>query len=92
VAVFLRGNVYWYKFMIARRLIRESANTTRKTVAIEAERNRRLEIENQRDIYPVECLLRAAHEVLRASVLNQGTVAMDLLALLTSRLIWSRSE
>ena len=45
MAVFKRGNVWWYEFIFAERRIRESAKTSRKTIAVEAERNRRLELE-----------------------------------------------
>jgi len=37
--------VYWYKFFFAGRLIRESSKSTRKRIAQEAEKNRRLELE-----------------------------------------------
>jgi integrase len=39
------SSTWWYEFTFAGQRIRESANTTRKTLAIEAERNRRLELE-----------------------------------------------
>ena len=45
MAVFKRGKVWWYEFIFAGRRIRESAKTSRKTIAIESERNRRLELE-----------------------------------------------
>jgi integrase len=45
MAVFRRGNVWWYKFYFARRLVRESAKTRSKTVAKEAEKQRRRELE-----------------------------------------------
>jgi len=38
-------STWWYEFSLAGQRIRESANTTRKTLATEAERNRRLELE-----------------------------------------------
>ena len=37
MSVFRRGDIWWYKFCFARRLIRETAKTTSKTVAKEAE-------------------------------------------------------
>ncbi len=40
-----KSGTWWYEFTVAGRRIRESANTTRKTLAQEAERKRRLEIE-----------------------------------------------
>jgi len=39
------SKVWWYEFTIAGKRVRESAKTTRKTIAIEAERKRRLEYE-----------------------------------------------
>ena len=45
MAVFKRGKVWWYEFIFAGRRVRESAKTSRKTIAGEAERNRRLELE-----------------------------------------------
>jgi integrase len=45
VSVFKRGTTWWYKFRFAGRLIRESAKTTSKTVARDAERTRRRELE-----------------------------------------------
>jgi integrase len=40
-----RGDVWWYEFLFAGRRIRESAKTTSKTVAKQAEQNRRRELE-----------------------------------------------
>jgi integrase len=45
MAVYKRGETWWYKFIFGGKLVRESTKSTRKTVAIEAERNRRLELE-----------------------------------------------
>jgi len=45
MAVYKRGNIWWYSFTFAGRRIQESARTTRKTLAIEAEKRRRLELE-----------------------------------------------
>jgi integrase len=45
MAVYKRGDVWWYKFRFARRFIRESAKTGSKTVAKEAEKQRRRELE-----------------------------------------------
>ena len=39
------GETYWYKFYFANKLIRESAKTSSKTVAKEAEKNRRRDLE-----------------------------------------------
>jgi integrase len=45
MAVYKRGNVYWYEFLFAGRSIRESARTGSKTIAKDAEKNRRRELE-----------------------------------------------
>jgi integrase len=46
LSVYKRGNVYWYKFWFANRLIRESTKTHSKTLAKEAEKKRRRDLEN----------------------------------------------
>jgi hypothetical protein len=40
-----QSRVWWYEFWVGGRRIRESARTTRKTVAIEAENRRRAALE-----------------------------------------------
>src|SRR5258708_1579106 len=45
MALFKRGDVWWYEFLFAQRRVRESAKTTSKTVAKQAEQNRRRELE-----------------------------------------------
>jgi integrase len=45
MTVFKRGEVWWYKFYFAGRLIRESSKSTSKTVAKSAEQQRRRELE-----------------------------------------------
>ena len=45
MALFKRGEVWWYEFLFARRRVRESAKTSSKTVAKQAEKNRRRELE-----------------------------------------------
>jgi integrase len=45
MGVYKRGQTYWYKFLFQGQLIRESAKTNSKTVAREAERARRHELE-----------------------------------------------
>ena len=45
VAIYRRGEVYWYKFRFAGREIRESAKTKLKTLAKKAEEKRRRELE-----------------------------------------------
>lgn len=45
MAIFPRGKIYWYKFYFAGQLIRESSKSTSKTVAKNAENQRRRELE-----------------------------------------------
>src|SRR5229473_1082901 len=45
MSVYKRGRTYWYKFLFQGQLIRESARTNSKTVAREAERARRRDLE-----------------------------------------------
>jgi integrase len=45
VSVYKRGDVWWYKFRFAGQMIRESSKSDSKTVAKEAERARRRELE-----------------------------------------------
>jgi hypothetical protein len=45
MSVYKRGQTYWYKFVFEGQVIRESAKTNSKTVAREAERARRRELE-----------------------------------------------
>src|ERR1035441_1594300 len=45
MALFKRGNTWWYEFIFARRRIRESAKTGSKTVAKQAEQHRRRQLE-----------------------------------------------
>lgn len=45
MSVYRRGKIYWYKFWFANKLIRESAKTSSKTLAKEAEKKRRRELE-----------------------------------------------
>src|ERR1035437_550426 len=45
MSLFKRGDTWWYEFLFARRRVRESAKTTSKTVAKQAEQNRRRELE-----------------------------------------------
>ena len=46
MAVFRRGQTWWYKFYFAGRLIRESSKSSSKTVARDAEKQRRRELES----------------------------------------------
>jgi hypothetical protein len=54
MAVYKRGDTWWYEFIFAGKRVRESAKTGRKTVAIDAERRRRLELEKTLAGIPVE--------------------------------------
>ncbi len=54
MAIYQRGEVWWYEFMFAGRRIRESAKTSRKTIARESERVRRLELEKTLAGMPIE--------------------------------------
>ena len=46
MSVFKRGDTWWYKFWFANKLIRESTKSTSKTLAKEAENQRKRELEN----------------------------------------------
>lgn len=52
--VYKRGRVYWYEFTFAEKRVRESAKTVSKTVAKEAEKARRRELERTLAGLPVE--------------------------------------
>jgi integrase len=54
MALFKRGNIWWYSFVFAGQLIRESSKSTSKTIAKNAEQGRKRELEagynNIRDV------------------------------------------
>src|SRR6266849_4737432 len=54
MAVYKRGGTWWYEFIFAGKRVRESAKTSRKTLALEAQRQRRLELERALSGMPVE--------------------------------------
>lgn len=54
MAVYKRGGTWWYEFIFAGKRVRQSAKTSRKTIAAEAERKRRLELERALSGMPVE--------------------------------------
>lgn len=54
MAVFRRGTTWWFEFTFCGKRIRESAKTSRKTIAAEAEKRRRLELEKARAGMPSE--------------------------------------
>ena len=57
------SGVWWYEFVFNGTRIRESANTSRKTVAIEAEKRRRLGMERANAGMPAEASGRRANRV-----------------------------
>jgi hypothetical protein len=63
MAVYKRGGVWWYSFIYAEKRVQESAKTSRKTVAIEAERGRRLELERALSGLPDEARERRIRSV-----------------------------
>lgn len=77
MAVYKRGKVWWYKFILAGKLVRESAKTSRKTVAIEAERGRRLELEKTLAGMPVEKRTSRINSVADMVRLYQERYAVD---------------
>ena len=60
----VEANVYWYEFTYANKRIRESAKTTRKTIAVEAEKRRRLELERAYAGLPIEAAAMRINTVL----------------------------
>ena len=54
MSLYRRGGVWWYSFIFAGKRIQESAKTSRKTIATESEKNRRLELEKALAGMPVE--------------------------------------
>ena len=54
MAVYKRGEVWWYSFVFAGKKIQESAKTSRKTIATEAEKRRRLELERAHAGMPID--------------------------------------
>ncbi|MBI4891567.1 MAG: site-specific integrase [Acidobacteria bacterium] len=58
MAVYKRGGIYWFSFTFCGKRIQESANTSRKTIALESEKNRRLELERALAGMPTESKAR----------------------------------
>ena len=54
MSVYKRGGQWWFEFILAGKRVREPAKTSRKTIAIEAERQRRLDLEKTLAGMPVE--------------------------------------
>jgi len=68
MAVYKRCDVYWYEFIFAGKRIRESAKTGSKTVAKEAEKDRRRELERTLAGLPAEPRenrIRSVNDVVR---------------------------
>jgi integrase len=68
MAVYKRGDTYWYEFIFAGKRVRESAKTTSKTVAKEAEKNRRRGLERTLAGLPIEQRenrIRSVNDVLK---------------------------
>ncbi len=68
MAVYKRGKTWWYEFTYMGRRIREGADTSRKSLAIEAEKRRRLELERASVGLPSETAgerIRRVSEVLK---------------------------
>ena len=75
MAVYKRGTVWWYSFLFAGRRIQESAKTTRKTLAVEAEKQRRKDLERAYAGLPSESReqrIRRVADVLDAYQENYG--------------------
>src|ERR1700680_4154808 len=75
MAVFKRGNTWWYEFIYSGKRVRESAKTSRKTIALEAERKRRLELERALSGMPFEARsdrIRSVANVLKPYVSTYG--------------------
>lgn len=75
MAVYKRGGTWWYEFIFAGKRVRESAKTSRKTVAIEAERQRRLDLEKTLAGMPVDARqnrVRSVADVIKTYVDGYG--------------------
>ncbi|MEO8099448.1 MAG: hypothetical protein ABI811_17240 [Acidobacteriota bacterium] len=75
MAVYKRGGVWWYSFIYAGKRVQESAKTSRKTIAVEAERARRLTLERALSGLPSEARalrIRSVSEVLDSYEVGYG--------------------
>lgn len=61
MAVYKRGGIWWIEFQYGDKRIRESAKTGRKTIAVEYEKQRRLELERAYAGLPTEQAGRRVH-------------------------------
>jgi hypothetical protein len=69
--------VWWYEFVYAGQRIRESAKTTRKTIAVEAEKQRRLALERARAGLLAEDLKTRIQTVRRALAAYKKTYPVN---------------
>src|SRR5438445_8940706 len=89
MSVYKRGNTWWYKFFFANRLIRESAKTRLKTLALKAEMQRKRELEEGynalvdkrtqrvrtlREVAGEYSAAYAARHAIKSSVYSQGCI------------------
>jgi hypothetical protein len=65
----VESKVYWYELIYGAKRIRESAKTSRKSIATEAEKRKRLELERAYAGLPVEA---AAMRISTVPGLHQG--------------------
>jgi integrase len=80
MAVYKRGETWWYEFIYAGKRVRESANTTRKTVSLQAEKDHRLRLERASAGMPSEQpeqRIKTVSEVLRAYEQQYGVNHRD---------------
>ena len=77
MAVFERNGHWYYQFHFDGQRIRESAHTTRKTIAIEAEKQRRLSLERSRAGIPAEDLKVRSRTVGRALAAYKKAYPID---------------
>ena len=63
MALYRRGGMWWYEFTFAGKRVRESAKTPRKTLAAEAQKSRRLELERAYAGLPAEEAVKRVQSV-----------------------------
>jgi len=77
MAVFERNGNWYFEFVYDGQRIRESARTTRKTVAIEAEKQKRLALERARAGLPAEDLKNRSMAISRSLVAYKKAYPID---------------
>ncbi len=80
----ITSNVWWYEFTFAGKRVRDSAKTTRKTLAVQAEKQKRLELERALAGMPTEGAenrIRTVSEVLASYAKGYGVNHRDKSAL-----------